>query len=248
MKGKVFYIVVLIFEGCVSQQVVEDKRAELEALKVENKRIKEEVKQFQVLQKLLQDTFEREKKEFYHRVAVYRSNIPYLKFKADSLLIEKCTFATAVEKQVYHYLNFARTRPREFCEKFILPNNDKGNWYKTTLIETLMSIQPMGTLLPGKKLYVSAECHAKVSGKAGKYGHSRIVDSKTKQKCDEYFMGECISYGMDEGLSVVLQLLYDYEVPSLGHRKICLSPGYSKVGISLQPHAVYGYNCVLDFD
>ncbi len=248
MNSKVLCILVLFFEGCVSHQVVEDKRAELEALKAENKRIKDDVKQFQGLQKKLIDTFEYEKKAFFERVALQNSHIPYLKFKADSLLIEKCNYATRVEKQVYHYLNYARTRPKEFCEKFIMPTYDKNNWYQRTLVETMMNLAPMGTLLPGRKLYISAECHAKVSGKAGKVGHSRIKDPKTKQKCDEYFMGECISYGMDEGLDVILQLLYDYEVPSLGHRKICLSQWYSNVGISIQPHALYGYNCVLDFN
>ena len=233
--------------GCVSLSEVEKKREELLSLQTENKRIKEEVKESQLLQKKLRDTLEVERKLYIERVAYQKSNIPYLKFRSDSSLIEKCIFASAVEKEVYHYLNFARTRPKEFCEKFVIPHWDKGNWYENTLVETMMKLQPMGTLLPGKRLYESAECHARVNGKLGLRGHNRYKNTKTKEQCDEYFMGECISYGHETGLGVVLQLLIDDRVPSLGHRKICLSPQFHSVGISLQPHAGYGYNCVLDF-
>ena len=247
MNKLLIYIVVVSFGGCVSQKEVEMKREELLTLQTENKRIKEEVKEFQVVQKKMRDTLETERKLFHDRVAFEKSNIPYLKFKADSMLIEKCVFASAVEKEVYHYLNFARTRPKEFCEKFVIPHWDKGNWYENTLVEKMMKMRPIGTLLPGKKLYESAECHARVNGKLGLRGHTRYKNPKTKQQCDEYFMGECISYGHETGLGVVLQLLIDDMVPSLGHRKICLSPDYHSVGISLQPHSGYGYNCVLDF-
>jgi uncharacterized protein YkwD len=81
----------------------------------------------------------------------------------------------------------------------------------------------------------------------GFVGHTRSENPRTKKICDAIFGGECISYGMDAGLSIVLQLLIDDGVPSLGHRHICFSKEYKEVGISLKKHKRYGINCVLDF-
>lgn len=248
MKNAFIYMVIFSFGGCVSQKEIELKQEELLLAKAENKRIKDEVKGLQVLQKKMADTLEFERKIFLQNIEIQKSNVHYVKFKADSLLIAKCTFATEVEKEVMHYLNFVRSRPREFCEKFVIPNWDKSSWYENTLVETLMGIKPTRTMLPKKKLYLSAECHARISGKAGKVGHTRIKDPKTKKLCEEYFMGECISYGSGTGLGIVLQLMIDNGVENLGHRKIILNGGYSSMGVSVQPHARYGVNCVIDFD
>jgi hypothetical protein len=47
-------------------------------------------------------------------------------------------------------------------------------------------------------------------------------------------------------LEIVLQLLIDEDVPSLGHRRILLEK-YQTIGVSIQPHSHYGFNAVLDF-
>ena len=50
------------------------------------------------------------------------------------------------------------------------------------------------------------------------------------------------------GLEIILSLLIDHDVPSLGHREICLSPEFKSVGVSVQPHnSKYNQNAVLDF-
>lgn len=237
----------LILTGCVSPEMVMQKRTELEQLKDQNSTLKNEVSNFKIEYKVLQDSLKRAKQLLREKVANDNSKVPYLKFKADSVVIMQCRFASNIEKDVYNYLNYARTRPKEFCEKFVIPYWNKNNSYENSLVETMMSLKPMGTLLPNRELYVSADCHAIVSGELGFVGHTRSVNRKTKKKCDEYFAGECISYGMEDGLGVVLQLLIDNGVPSLGHRIICFSEGYSRVGISLRKHQKYGVNCVLDF-
>jgi len=240
-------IFILVLNSCVTQKMVEEKRGELNALKEQNISVKNEVASFKKQHKILTDSLADLKNQLKLKIANDKSKIPYLKFKADSVLIMKCAFANDVEKDVYNYLNYARTRPKEFCEKFVIPNWNKNNSYENSLVETMMALKPMGTLLPNRELYNSAECHASVSGALGFVGHTRSKNPKTKKKCDEFFMGECISYGMDEGLAIVLQLLIDDGVPSLGHRHICFSSGYTSVGISLRQHQKYGVNCVLDF-
>lgn len=244
---KWFGLFILLLESCVTSEMVVDKRVELKTLKEENVTVKNEVSNFKKQHTILMDSLSNVKQKLSAKIANDKSILPYLKFKADSVLIMKCKFANDVEKDVYIYLNYARTRPKEFCEKFVIPNWNKKNAYENSLVKTMMSLKPMGTLLPNKDLYSSAECHATVSGELGFVGHTRSVNPKTKKKCDEIFSGECISYGMNEGLSILLQLLIDEGVPSLGHRHICFSGGYEEVGISLKKHKRYEVNCVLDF-
>jgi hypothetical protein len=101
----------------------------------------------------------------------------------------------------------------------------------------------MALLYPDSLCFVSAECHAISSGKTGYVGHER----QTKECKDKHlFFGECCDYGHKEPLPILMALLIDQNVPSLGHRKMCIGP-YGKMGVSIQPHKVYGNNAVLDF-
>ena len=85
-----------------------------------------------------------------------------------------------------------------------------------------------------------ASCFAKESGEAGLVGHNRI-------SCFEGFEAECCDYGHNEGKDIAISLLIDHDVPSLGHRKICLDESYDKVGASIKSHKTYGSCCVVDF-
>ena len=68
--------------------------------------------------------------------------------------------------------------------------------------------------------------------------------SQTKKKW--HFNGECCDYGHNNALDIIMSLLIDEGISSLGHRNICLS-SYSKIGVAIQPHKLYGYNAVMDF-
>ncbi|MFM9946271.1 MAG: CAP domain-containing protein [Bacteroidia bacterium] len=146
------------------------------------------------------------------------------------------------ERELIYWLNFARLNPSGFCKKYIFPKytRDSTNIYIITLIDYMLNMKPVPALMPDKKLFESAFCHAETMGKEGKLGHSRIKD------CKSSFSGECCSYGLANPLDIVLQLLIDERVSSLGHRYICLGT-YSKVGVSIMPHKTFGTNCVLDF-
>ena len=91
-----------------------------------------------------------------------------------------------------------------------------------------------------ESLYLLANCFALESGASGAVGHHRI-------KCKQGFDAECCSYGFNTGREIVIQLLVDAGVPSLGHRKICLDNSMCNIGINIQLHAKYEYCCVLDF-
>ncbi len=160
-------------------------------------------------------------------------------------------YLTENEKKVICFLNLARMNPKLFAETVLdeyagMMGNEKmkSSTYFTSLVETMNSMQPVSLLKPDSLCYVSALCHAQISGSMGYEGHVRVKsDCQRKQ----HFMGECCDYGNDDPLDIVIALLIDEDVPSLGHRMICIDSTYSKLGVSIQPHKKYKHNAVLDF-
>lgn len=160
-------------------------------------------------------------------------------------------YLTENEKLVYYYLNLARLNPSLFAETFLIKYTkwnsyedlSLSDYYTGSLYKTMKNMKPVGVLFPQKDLFESAKCHAVSSGKAGYVGHTRLSNSN----CQSKFSGECCSYGQFDALEIVMQLLIDSGVPSLGHRKICLSSNYKTLGVSVQPHKIYRFNSVLDF-
>ena len=154
------------------------------------------------------------------------------------------SYLTANEKEVIYILNLARAYPRLFCKSVVESEafRENNNYY-TSLVATMQAMQPLTILQPNRKCFASADCHAITSGRVGYAGHDRQSANCRKLF---YMMGECCSYGEDTPLGIVMQLLVDDGVQSLGHRKICLGD-YNSIGVSIQPHKQYGTNAVLDF-
>ena len=157
-------------------------------------------------------------------------------------------YLTAVEKECIMYLNLCRLYPQDFL-KFELTNyfgNEKyGDYlkdsaYRKSLISKLTAMRPINELTFDVDLYKNASCFAKEQGTAGTSGHTRIKCPK------EVYSAECCSYGMNTAKDIVLQLLIDDRVSSLGHRKICLDARYSKIGVSVSSHKEWGTCAVLD--
>lgn len=149
-------------------------------------------------------------------------------------------YLTEQEKNVYYYLNLARMNPKLFADTYLLKHADSlDDEYEISLYEDLQKMEPLPCLQPNQQCWESAKCHAITSGKSGYVGHDR-------ENCTSYFWGECCQYGPSDPLAIVLQLLIDRGVSSLGHRSICLG-SYDELGVSIQPHIGYGSNAVLDF-
>lgn len=147
------------------------------------------------------------------------------------------TYLTEIEKETILYLNLARLYPKDFIK--IELSGTSHNHYEASLIKTLKSMNPMSPMVFDETLYEFAKCYSKEMGDKGTVGHNR-------RKCKNGNFAECCSYGMNTGREVVLQLLIDEGVPSLGHRKICLSERFSKIGVSVHTHKAYGTCAVLD--
>jgi len=157
-------------------------------------------------------------------------------------------YLSTVEKECIMYLNLCRLYPQDFL-KFELTkyvgNEQYGDYlknseYRKSLISTLASMKPINELTFDVDLYKNAACFSKEQGIAGTTGHKRIKCPK------ELYTAECCSYGMAAAKDIVLQLLIDDRVTSLGHREICLDASYSKIGVSVNSHKEWGTCAVLD--
>lgn len=164
---------------------------------------------------------------------------------------DKITYMSAKEKDVIYILNLVRTYPKLFANTVLKKYPDhSGNesllddkYYFQSLLDTLLVMQPVVMLLPDKLCYTSAQCHAYQSGITGYEGHER---KKAECKEKRFFNGECCDYGHDDALEIVLSLLIDEGVETLGHRIICLT-NYPMLGVSIEPHKKWNFNAVLDF-
>ena len=163
----------------------------------------------------------------------------------------KVAYMSEKEKLVIYVINLVRTYPVLFAKTVLaqypaLSGKEeltKDQYYYQSLLTTLLAMDPLPLLTDNEKCYQSAACHAKLSGITGYIGHNRNSDECQKKK---YFLGECCQYGNDEPVEIILSLLIDKDVPSLGHRKILLGK-YTSAGVSIQPHKTYRFNTVLDF-
>lgn len=153
------------------------------------------------------------------------------------------------EKNVIYILNLARTNPPLFAQTVVKAYPEYSGQsrldrseYFTGLLAFLSKKKPMPLLYPERTLFESARCHAETSGRTGYIGHNRRTEA-----CDDLksFMGECCQYGYKDPLSIVMDLLIDEGVPSLGHRIILFKP-HTQIGVSIQPHKKYRWNTVLN--
>ncbi len=160
-------------------------------------------------------------------------------------------YLTTAEKELICILNLARVNPQLFCKTVVSQAHKISSFidtssevYYKTLVNDLMQQAPLPLLRPDSLCFVSAHCHAASSGPKGYVGHTRqSADCRKKQ----HFAGECCQYGITDPLEIVLSLLVDQDVESLGHRQICLGR-YTKMSPSMAAHKTYGSIAVLDFE
>lgn len=183
------------------------------------------------------------------------SPLSYFSTEWESPLYQKANTAAGQdymnddEKEVIYILNLARMNPKLFAQTVVKaypeyadPAIAKSKYFKS-LVATMEKMEPLSVLSPDQGCFTSANCHAVSSGKNAYVGHERKSPACKKT---EYYKGECCAYGFDDALDIVVRLLIDEGVPSLGHRVLMFYP-FESIGVSIQPHKGFQYNAVLDF-
>jgi hypothetical protein len=175
----------------------------------------------------------------------------------DSDILEKANTAKNTrylkesEKQVIFYTNLARADGKLFAESYLKwymeSTGPKPDSFAISLEKELKNIRNLPMLYPDMDLYEIARNHAVKSGKSGKQGHQGFEKRFREINRAYYSYGENCYYGRDNPLNIVIELMIDKNVSDLGHRQNMLDPGFNSVGVSIMPHKIYGYNCVMDF-
>ncbi len=159
------------------------------------------------------------------------------------------------EKDVILYMNLARLDGNWFIEYVYKKKtsfvSQFSSSYRKSFVKDLKEIKDHPMLKPAKGLTKAARSHAKDMGKIGKIGHNSSDGTSTFVRIKKYaqggYMAENCQYGHEEAIDIVLDLLIDDGISSLGHRKNILNSNFSYVGVAIEPHKVYGVNCVQDF-
>lgn len=185
---------------------------------------------------------------------VVRKSIPKQMLKTANTAAD-VKYLSQSEKDVILYMNLARMDGEWFIEHIYNKNLDFVNQfsasYRKSLIKELKKTKDVPVLKPAKGLTKSARYHAKDMGRTGKTGHRSSDGTDTFKRIKKYakggYMSENCQYGFSDAIKIVLDLLIDDGISSLGHRKNILNSNYTFVGVAIEPHKKYGVNCVQDF-
>ncbi|MEN8249477.1 MAG: CAP domain-containing protein [Bacteroidota bacterium] len=170
------------------------------------------------------------------------------------------SYLTDEEKKTIMLVNLARLDGKKFLQTYFQDYNatpfeemqSSGNEYMVSLKRDLAKVKNLPMLLPDKNLSKAARYHAKDMGEKGKTGHISTNGIGMSKRLSKYVKGwnrlaENCSYGYDGAADIVGQLLLDENVPGLGHRKNILDTRLKYIGVAIEPHSRYRYNCVMDF-
>ncbi len=159
--------------------------------------------------------------------------------------------ASKHELEILSIINQARTDPQSFLQKIALPyiesNNLKSNSYAQSLIRDLKKQEPVAIISIDSSLQEMAKKFAIHSGKKGVFGHARYNQRYNTYGSHLNYDGENIQYGLEQPLDIVMDLLIDEGIASLGHRKNILSSDFSVIGIGFAKHKRINYNTVMAF-
>jgi uncharacterized protein YkwD len=153
------------------------------------------------------------------------------------------------EKDIILYTNLVRMDGAFFAEmylqEFLDKNKLKNSKFVISLKKELKKSPKMAPLQPKQDLSDVAKGHALTSGKNGSVGHQNF-QNRIKPVVSRYkSVGENCQYGYPDGLSIVLDLLIDEGVESLGHRKSILNSSFENIGVSIEAHKKYRVNSVM---
>jgi uncharacterized protein YkwD len=159
-----------------------------------------------------------------------------------------CTYMDSTERDIILYCNLARLYPKKFAKLEVQnyvgsveqPEQYRNSGNKRSLILDLNASRGSVALAPDSALTEMAACFQRELEASGKTGHDR-------QRCTEDYLAENCSFGKSTAKDIVLQLLIDEGVASLGHRKNIMNERYTRLGVAFGAHKKYRNCTVMDF-
>lgn len=153
---------------------------------------------------------------------------------------------SANDQQVAYYLNYARKNPKVFLEKainvFVAAHTEIKSSYIGSLQSAFKSLQPIGIIYPDYTISQISMAHAN-----DLRSHKMISHTSTSGKTFQDRLGSVLKGCGSESihatmkynpLEAVLSLLFDFNVPDLGHRKSLLDKRFTRGGFasSVEPN------------
>jgi len=162
---------------------------------------------------------------------------------------------TAEEKKVIQLINLARLNGKDFlkrvAEPYIKQNDKDDDDYVEGLYTLLRSTKGLHVLRSHEKLHMSAAHHAHDMGSKGQIGHVGSDGSTFTVRIHRFHkpvhVAEICSYGYGDALGIVMEMLIDEGVTEHNDRETLLGKTFLHVGVSIKPHKMMEFNCVMDF-
>lgn len=155
-----------------------------------------------------------------------------------------------MEKDIILYCNLARLDGTKFWAEY--GKNAKGSTaYVSSLESDLKATKGLVMLEPEKSLMEAAAYHANDMSRNNFFDHTSSDGTSFGNRVYGFYggnaIGENISAGMNTAIGVVMQLLVDDGLSSLGHRKNILGAKYKAIGVKTATHSTWRTVTVQDF-
>ncbi|OQX11077.1 MAG: hypothetical protein BWK80_45140 [Desulfobacteraceae bacterium IS3] len=164
---------------------------------------------------------------------------------------QNTSYLTSAEMQVIAEINKARTNPPQFAEQYLAEWAGKSSNARECY-EKMKRMTPREALIPSFALSQAAKDFANESGRSGLVGSTGSDSSGLWTRIDKYgiwsgVVAESISYGYDDPLTIIAQLLVDSKTSCGGQQENILNTGNRFVGVGMAAHKTYRYMCVIAF-
>lgn len=181
------------------------------------------------------------------------------KWPADSLALANTaahhTNLTPEEIKLVQLVNLARMDGHAFkkriAEPYIKANDKDDDEYVEGLYNDLRNTKNLHLLKPLEALHKSAAHHATDMGTHGLLGHNSTDGTNFTMRIHKFhkpvLVSENISYGYNDAISIIMEMLIDEGVKDFTHRHNILGKTFHHVGVSIKPHKNMDFNCVMDF-
>jgi uncharacterized protein YkwD len=164
-------------------------------------------------------------------------------------------YLTPEEKKVIQVVNLARLNGKSFLTRVAMPyvkaNDKDDDEFVEGLYTDLRATGGMHLLKPIETLHKSAAHHAHDMGTKGGLGHDSSDGTTFTMRIHKFHkpvtVSENINYGYNDAVSIVMEMLIDEGVTDRTHRHNILGRTFHHVGVSIQPHKMMEFNCVMDF-
>ena len=159
------------------------------------------------------------------------------------------------EQYVLYYLNYARKNPTIFLDRAINAFSQNHPEIKSNYIQSLQELFKMmpkeSIILPDSIISKVSKMHAKDLELHQTISHNSS-NGKTFQERVGPYLKNCGSEAIHASplftpLEAVLMLLFDFNVPDLGHRKALLNTNFTKAGFGVALSKKGNSILVIDF-